>query len=105
MSVQDDLLNDEKYVLNQSLNEVPESTQMCSFWQDETEDMCSSWKDDACGVRGIDNKGVKLNNVKTIVRKSYDKRNEGNRLGCHDGNLYAELGKRNGNLSNGVSDL
>jgi hypothetical protein len=48
MSVQDDLLNEEKYVLNQSLNEAPENTQMCSFWQDETEDMCSSWQDDTC---------------------------------------------------------
>lgn len=53
MSVQDDLLNEGKYVLNQSLNEAPEDTQMCSFWQDETEDMCSFRQDDACGVHGI----------------------------------------------------
>jgi len=49
MSVQDDLLNEEKYVLNQSLHEAPENTQMCSFWQDETEDMCSFRQDFACG--------------------------------------------------------
>ena len=52
MSVQDDLLNDEKYSLNQSSIEAPETTQVCSFWQDETEEMCSSWQNGARRVRG-----------------------------------------------------
>lgn len=48
MSVHNDLLNDEKYVLDELNNEASELPQMCSFWEDELEDTCSSWQDGSC---------------------------------------------------------
>ena len=48
MSVHNDLLNDEKYILDELNNETPEPSQMYSFWDDEPEDMYSSWQADTC---------------------------------------------------------
>ena len=52
MSTQNDLLNGSNNKSERLASEVPVNTQMCSNWQDDSDEMFPYWLDDTCGDSG-----------------------------------------------------